>query len=64
MLLRAAEEFNICLSDSWMAGDGENDILAGKNAGCRTALIGSGEGKKYGQDMNAESLLHFAQRLC
>ena len=39
MLLKAAEDFNIDLGKSWMVGDGENDILAGQNAGCRTALI-------------------------
>ena len=39
LLLQAAEEYNIDLSASWMIGDSENDILAGKNAGCRTGLI-------------------------
>ena len=41
MLLKAAEDFNIDLNQSWMIGDGENDIIAGKNAGCKTALIGN-----------------------
>ena len=40
MLLRAAQEFNIDLSQSWMVGDGENDLLCGKNGGCQTAMIG------------------------
>lgn len=40
MLLAAAEKFNIDLTQSWMIGDGENDIFAGKNAGCKTAIIG------------------------
>ena len=39
MLLRAAEEYNIDLSSSWMIGDGENDIEAGKAAGCNTARV-------------------------
>lgn len=56
MLLKAAEDFNIDLSQSWMIGDGENDILAGKSAGCRTALIGS---RDYGQDVTVDSLLSF-----
>lgn len=60
MLLKAAEEFNIDLNNSWMIGDGENDIKAGKAAGCNTALIGTGE---YGQDMNVSSLLEFTERL-
>ncbi len=40
MLKKAAEDFNIDLSQSWMVGDGENDILCGINAGCKTAFIG------------------------
>lgn len=39
LLLRAAEELEINLSHSFMVGDGERDIRAGKAAGCRTALI-------------------------
>lgn len=41
MILEAAKHFNIDLSQSWMVGDSENDILAGKAAGCKTCLIGS-----------------------
>lgn len=43
MLLKAVEDFNIDLSQSWMIGDGVNDIKAGKAAGCRVSLIGEGE---------------------
>lgn len=43
MLLKAAEDFNIDLSNSWMIGDGENDVLAGKAAGCYTARIVSND---------------------
>lgn len=39
MLLKAAEDFNIDLQSSWMIGDGENDVLAGENAGCKTVLL-------------------------
>ena len=39
MLLQAAEKYNIDLSKSWMIGDSERDVLAGKAAGCRTILI-------------------------
>lgn len=53
MLLRAAEEFNIDLSQSWMIGDSEADIRAGLAAGCRTGLIGEGS---FGQDRSADSL--------
>lgn len=54
MLIRAAHDFNINLTQSWMIGDGDNDIKAGKAGGCKTALIGKGE---YGQDMAGGSLL-------
>ena len=60
MLLKAAEDFNIDLSESWMVGDGENDIKAGENAGCKTCLIGKDE---FGQDMTVGSLLEFAMNI-
>jgi len=60
MLLKAAETFNIDLENSWMVGDGENDIRAGKAAGCKTALIGQ---EPYGQDVTDDSLLSFTERI-
>jgi D-glycero-D-manno-heptose 1,7-bisphosphate phosphatase len=39
MILRAAVELNIDLSRSYMIGDKESDIEAGKRAGCRTILL-------------------------
>ncbi|MCC8173833.1 MAG: D-glycero-beta-D-manno-heptose 1,7-bisphosphate 7-phosphatase [Odoribacter sp.] len=64
MLLKAAEDFNIDLNQSWMVGDGENDIKAGITAGCRTALlVGEGTDSKracdFGQDNTFESLMDF-----
>lgn len=56
LLLKAAEELNIDLSKSWMIGDSKNDIMAGKNAGCKTALIGN---EDYKQDITVDSLLTF-----
>lgn len=40
MLIKAAEEYNIDLSQSWMIGDGENDVKAGEAASCRCIRIG------------------------
>ena len=40
MLLQAARDFNIDLSQSWMIGDGENDVQAGIAAGCKSVLLG------------------------
>lgn len=62
LLLRAAEDFNIDLSASWMIGDSENDITAGKAAGCKTALV-AGEETSWGQDMTAADLLSAVARI-
>ena len=43
MLLKAAEDFNIDLSRSWMIGDDDNDVIAGKAAGCRSIKLEKGE---------------------
>ncbi len=59
LILKAASKFNIDLSESWMIGDGKNDILAGKNAGCHTALIGT---EDFGQDMSVNSLIEFVEK--
>ena len=59
MLLKAAQEFNIDLAQSWMIGDGENDIKAGMNAGCKTALIGE---SAFGQTLNVQSLKEFVYK--
>ncbi len=39
MLLTAAQEMGIDLAKSWMIGDNERDIEAGRSAGCKTILI-------------------------
>jgi len=39
MLLAAADEMNIDLSQSWSIGDSSRDVEAGLNAGCKTILI-------------------------
>ncbi len=41
MLLAAAREMDIDLSQSWMIGDNNRDVEAGRSAGCQTILIGS-----------------------
>lgn len=41
MILEAAKNHDINLHESWMIGDGVNDIKAGKAAGCKTALLGN-----------------------
>lgn len=54
MLLKAAQDFNIDLMSSWMIGDSERDIKAGKAAGCRTVLLGASD---FGQDETMNRLL-------
>ncbi len=58
---QAANDFNIDLSQSYMVGDGENDIKAGKNAGCKTVLINS-KCEYYGQDLSVGNLREFVDR--
>lgn len=61
MLLKAAEDLNIELSQSYMVGDGENDIKAGKAAGCKTVLLNT-KCEYYGQDICVGSLKGFVDR--
>ena len=61
MLLKAAEDFNIDLSQSYMVGDGENDIKAGMAAGCKTVLLNT-EGEEFGQDICVGSLKEFVDQ--
>ena len=51
MLLQAARDFALDMSTCIMVGDKTDDILAGKNAGCRTMLVRTGQGR------NSESRL-------
>lgn len=44
MLLDAARDFNIDLSQSWFVGDTERDIVAGKAAGVKTIRVRVGRG--------------------
>lgn len=60
MFLQAAKDHHIDLSNSWMIGDSENDILAGKAAGCKTAFIGN---EDYGQDISGNSLLDVVTKI-
>lgn len=39
LLLQASREMGIDLSESWMIGDSDADIEAGRRAGCKTAFV-------------------------
>ena len=60
MLEQAAKDFNLDLKKCWMIGDLPSDVLAGKNAGCRTIQILTGKEKIEFFDANflAYNLLH------
>lgn len=60
MLMKAAKDYNIDLEHSWMIGDSKNDILAGKNAGCKTVLIGKEDDD---QDVTVRTLLEGVQKI-
>ena len=62
MLLKAAKDFNIDLKRSWMVGDGKNDIIAGKNAGCKTAYV-KREKIEIAADVTVENLLEFVEKI-
>ena len=53
MLLQAQKDLNIDLEKSWMIGDSQRDIDAGKNANCKTISIKKDLGADYiTQDLN------------
>ena len=53
MILALAAKYNINLMKSWMIGDRESDIKAGKAAGCRTVKLGE---TFPGADLNCNNL--------
>jgi D-glycero-D-manno-heptose 1,7-bisphosphate phosphatase len=58
MLLDAARDHQIDLTASWMIGDSEIDVQAGRNAGCKTARLLSGDEAPHGNvDVVARSLM-------
>lgn len=42
LILKAAQDYDVDLSESWMIGDILNDVQAGRRAGCRTILVDNG----------------------
>ncbi len=46
MLLKAAEEMDLNLSESWCIGNSSRDVEAGTKAGCKTILIDIPSGEK------------------
>lgn len=59
MILEAASEWKIDMSQSFMIGDRYSDVEAGFRAGCKTVLVGPGDIQGHFQSphFRAESLL-------
>ncbi len=63
MLVDAARELDLDLERSWMVGDTDADVEAGRAAGCRTALILNAasahkRSKEVGVDLEGPDLAH------
>jgi D-glycero-D-manno-heptose 1,7-bisphosphate phosphatase len=73
LLLKAAQEHGIDLTQSWMIGDILNDVEAGKKAGCKAILISKSESEgafehsdstpDYVAGNLAEAARHIAEKL-
>jgi D-glycero-D-manno-heptose 1,7-bisphosphate phosphatase len=64
MLQTAAREHAIDLAASWMIGDSDIDIEAGKNAGCRTIRLQSPDETRDGKaDVVVPTLLEAARQI-
>lgn len=63
MILDLADEHGIDLASSYMAGDRDADILAGRNAGTKTVRIGNEKKQSEQADMHFPTLLSFASWL-
>lgn len=64
MLLRAAREHDIDLARSWMIGDSDIDVAAGRTAGCRTVrVIREDEAPSGSADVCATSLIDAVHKL-
>jgi len=64
MLFAAAGDHQLDLNSSWMIGDSEKDVEAGRRAGCRTARISRiGLREKGKSDVLARSLLDATRQI-
>ena len=66
-LQAAARDFDVDLPQSWMVGDQDSDLLCGRNAGCKVALIEHpGSAHKRGNvepDLRVKNLAELASLL-
>lgn len=57
MLIQAATEWNIDLSDSYIVGDKDSDLLAGIAAGCCPCLVTTGYGEVHRSFADARNIM-------
>ena len=58
LLLQAARDFNIDLAESYMIGDGQRDVEAGRNAGVKASiLIGSNQPNALLEALQAQGIV-------
>ena len=57
MILQAAEDWSIGLSESYMVGDSQRDIQAGRTAGVRTIMVGKGTAEGSHPEWLADDLV-------
>lgn len=64
LLLKAAREHQLDLARSWMIGDSDTDVAAGRYAGCKTArLLNSAENANERADVIVPSLLDAVRQI-
>jgi D-glycero-D-manno-heptose 1,7-bisphosphate phosphatase len=73
LIRRAAEEFDIDTSRSWMIGDRHSDVVLAHNAGLRSAFVMTGYGRgeweyqqsgwKHHPELVAENLLEAVEKI-
>jgi len=64
MLIRAAQDHKIDLAGSWMIGDSESDMEAGRRAGCKTLRIQAGaQGAVHAGRLSAPTLVEATARI-
>ena len=64
MILQAKKDFSLeDLSECYMIGDKNGDLLCGKNAGCQTILVKTGYGGKGGDSFESVKADYVAEDL-
>jgi D-glycero-D-manno-heptose 1,7-bisphosphate phosphatase len=66
-LHQAAAKYDLDLEESWLAGDSDSDVEAGRRAGCHTALLeyphSSSKRGAHKPDLRCRDLDHFVRTL-